>query len=560
MEYEVLSPWAQVDKLESGVMQPRPSDLDGKTIGLWAHFKEHSPLMLQEVERQLKEKYPTADFIHYQYPVDTSEIMSDEKYKPSFMEWLDKVDCVISAYGDAGSCAMFVAYNTAAMEILGKPTVMLVKEDLMHPSQRGASARQVPGLRFVPAQMPDLSMLFSLDGVAETILRPGVAEVLDELVTALTTPLTDEEKAPKKVEDLSGFVFKGSLGEVNNVFYQKGWTNGMPIIPPTREALEEMLTGTDLPRDHVVAKIPPMLGKATVEKIAVNAVMAGCLPTYLPILIAAVEGMVDPVIHLEGWTCSVSSWAPMMIVNGPIRRDISINGAGAVMSPYYKANATIAHALALIVMNISGVRPVLEDMSEMGHESRFGMCIGENEEASPWKGLHTDYGIDAEGSAVTLFWPSQRTSFYGKDAAGLLKNMCDIAILGWEPGSAFVISPGCAEILAKAGWSKKDVRSYLVEYARRPADELNVRWMIGNNHLPENCVPMPAETSRSVRKYWNDDHLLIIVGGSNYGASGVSYGGGGDHGGPVTKKLQLPKNWKALVEKYKDIVPTYVRY
>lgn len=560
MEYEVLSPWAQVDRLESGIMQARPSNLDGKTIGLWAHFKEHSPLILKEVARQLLERFSTVKCLHYQYPVDTSEIMGDERYKSSFLKWLDKVDCVISAYGDAGSCAMFVAYNTAAMEIHGKPSVMLVKEDLMPPSRRGASARQVPGLRLVPAKMPDLSMLFSLEGVVETILRPGVQEVIDDIVRALTTPLTEEEKAPKEVEDLSGLIFKGSLREVNNFFYQKGWTNGAPIMPPTKEAVEEMLTGTDLSRNHVVAKIPPMLGKATVAKIAVNAVMAGCLPTYMPILIAAVEGMVDPKIHLEGWTCSVASWAPMVIVNGPVRKDININGAGAVMSPYYKANATIAHALALMIMNIGGVRPALEDMSEMGHESRFGMCIGENEEASPWQGLHTDYGIDVEESAVTLFWPSQRVSFYGKDAAGILKSMCDINIPGWKPGSVFVMSPGCAGILAKAGWSKKDVRSYLVEYARRPADEVNVRWIIGNNHLPENCVPMPAETSRSVRKFWNDEHLFIVVGGSNYGASGVSYGGGGDHGGPVTKKVRLPEGWRSLAEKYKGIAPAYVTY
>jgi hypothetical protein len=122
------------------------------------------------------------------------------------------------------------------------------------------------------------------------------------------------------------------------------------------------------------------------------------------------------------------------------------------------------------------------------------------------------------------------------------------------------MSPGCAGILAKAGWSKKDVRSYLVEYARRPADEVNVRWIIGNNHLPENCVPMPAETSRSVRKFWNDEHLFIVVGGSNYGASGVSYGGGGDHGGPVTKKVRLPEGWRSLAEKYKGIAPAYVTY
>jgi hypothetical protein len=408
--------------------------------------------------------------------------------------------------------------------------------------------------------MPDPSMLFSLDGMVETVFRPGVEEIVGDIVTALTTPLSDEEKTPKEVEDLSGFEFSGTLEEVNHFFYQNGWTNGMPIIPPTKEAVEAMLAGTDLPRDHVVAKLPPMLGKATVEKIAINAAMAGCLPTYMPILIAAVEGMADPVIHLEGWTCSVSSWAPMVVVNGPVRRDINLNGGGAVMSPYYKANATIAHALALIIMNISGVRPVLEDMSEMGHESRFGMCIGENEEDSPWQGLHTDYGIDAEDSAVTLFWPSQRTSFYGKDAAGILENICSINVLGWAPGSAFVMSPGLAGILAKEGFSKADVLSYIVEYARRPATELNVRWMVGNNHLPDSCVPMPAEGTRSVRKYWDTEHMMIIVGGSNYGASGVSYGGGGDHGGPVTKKLQLPGNWKTLVEKYREIVPTYVRY
>ena len=126
MNYKTLSPWAEVDKSKSTGLQPRVSDLKGKTIGLFAHFKEHSPIMLSEVERQLQEKLPDTRFIHYQYPMDTRELINDDEYKPSFMEWLSKVDTVISAYGDAGSCAMFLAYNTAYIESLGKPAIMLV--------------------------------------------------------------------------------------------------------------------------------------------------------------------------------------------------------------------------------------------------------------------------------------------------------------------------------------------------------------------------------------------------------------------------------------------------
>ena len=560
MHFEVLSPWAKVDRLDSAKMSPRLADLNGKTIGLYAHFKEHAPVILKEVERQIKERFPLAVFSPYQYPVDTTEIVNDKNYMPSFTNWLNQVDCVVSAYGDAGSCTLFVAYNSAAIEMLGKPVVMLVKEDLAKPAQRGASARQIPGLRLVKTKIPDMSMRSSLEKVQETIVQPEISLVIDEIISGFTAPLTEEEKAlPQVKEDPSRIVFKGNLQEVNHYFYQRGWTNGLPIVPPTEKAVEEMLRGTDLPPDHVVAKIPPMLGNATIEKIAINAVMAGCLPTYMPILIAAVQGMVDSKIHLEGWTCSVASWAPLIIVNGPVRGDIHMNSKGAVLSPYFKASSTIAHAIALMIMNISGVRPTLEDMSEMGHESRFGICIAENEEDSPWQPLQMDYGLDQADSSVTLFWPSQRTSVFGKDAAGILDGLCSIDMMGWDLGCAYVLSPGCAKKLADEGWNKKDILAYIVEYARKPASSWNVRWLKGNNHLPKNVV-LPVNPSHSTRKFWSSDHLLLLVGGSDYGASGVAFGGGGDHGGPVTKKIDLPKDWDNLVNKYKNIKPTYESY
>jgi hypothetical protein len=212
-----------------------------------------------------------------------------------------------------------------------------------------------------------------------------------------------------------------------------------------------------------------------------------------------------------------------------------------------------------MIMNIGGVRPVLEDMSEMGHESRFGICIAENEEKSPWQPLSEDYGVHRDDGAVTLFWPTQRTSIFGKDPAVILRNMCNVDVFGWAPGCAFVVSPGCARKLAEGGWTKKDILSYIVEYARKPSSEVNVRWIRGNNHLPQDVL-LPVDSSYSSRKFWSAEHLLIIVGGGNYASSGIAFAGGGDHGGPVTKKVQLPKDWDKLVAKYKNIVPEYVRY
>ena len=182
-------------------------------------------------------------------------------------------------------------------------------------------------------------------------------EIIDGIIKGLTTPLSEEEKNPKcKDQETRRIIFKGDIQEVNDFFYISGWTNGTPIIPPTEEAVKRMLEGTDLSPDYLVAKIPPMGGKATVEKIAINAVMAGCLPIYMPVLIAAIKGMVDPKIHLEGWTCSAGSWAPLIIISGKLGGQLKFNTGLNLMSPYFKPSSTIAHAFALMIMNIGGTR------------------------------------------------------------------------------------------------------------------------------------------------------------------------------------------------------------
>lgn len=561
-KYTALSPWAAVTSVYSrrGLNSP-VSNLTGKTIGLFAHFKEHSPYMLKELAELLTEKIPGAKFSSYQYTVDTMELINDAEHDKEVKYWIKGVDTIIAAYGDAGSCAMYLAYNTAYLENLGKPVVYLVKKDLATAAQRGAAARSVPRMRFVCAEIPDLSYLTVIDEtVIKEVIRPAVEPAVDEVIKALTDPLTEAEK---RSDDIGGtfanMKYTGTIGEINDLFYKNGWTNGTPILPPTEDAVAEMLKGVNLPPDHRVGRIPPMLGDATVEKIAVNAVMAGCLPTYMPVLISIVKGMLDPKIHLEGWTCSVSSWFPLIVLSGSIARDLNMNKGGAFLSQYYKPSAAIAKAMSYLIMNIGGVRPGLEDMSEMGHESRFGVCIGENDTDNPWPPLHTDFGISSEDSAVTLFWPQTHQPMNGVTLQDKLKALCSVEVGGWAAGCAYILSPKFAQALAAGGYSKKDIRDYVVEYARRPASQVNIRWIAGNNHLPP-CTPLPTDPEQSVKKFWNDDHIFIAVGGSNYSGSGVAFQGGGDHGGPSCTKIDLPKNWKAMVEKYKDMIPGYINY
>jgi hypothetical protein len=164
MNYEVLSPWAEVDAAPSGGLRPRITDLNNKTIGLFSFFKEHGPLILREVERQLKEKFPKTKFSHFQYPKDCVD-MADDEYRMLLEEWLRGVDTVVSGHGDATSCALFLTYNTALIEKLGKPTVILMHKHFEKVSQSGSSARGVRGIRMVKTDINDLSSLFSLESL-----------------------------------------------------------------------------------------------------------------------------------------------------------------------------------------------------------------------------------------------------------------------------------------------------------------------------------------------------------------------------------------------------------
>ena len=276
--YTVLSPWAKSDYLVKYPITPRLSDLAGKTIGLYASFKEYHPFFMQELERQLAAVLPETKFSHYTYIVDTKEIRDDETNYPIFQEWLSGVDAVIGVGADMGSCALYMGYNFAEIERLGKPAVLLSKYQYLSSASKGAGARSYPSLRIVTYDGPGF-VPNGVDCNAWTIetYRDTIANMLDRIITALTAPLTAEEQNPAPAKDWSAETFTGTLDEINAWMYTHGFTNGTPVVPPTAEAVENMLRGTELARDTVVAELPPLMGQATVEKIAINGVMAGCL-------------------------------------------------------------------------------------------------------------------------------------------------------------------------------------------------------------------------------------------------------------------------------------------
>jgi hypothetical protein len=442
-------------------------------------------------------------------------------------------------------------YDTVFTERLGKPAVVLVNEGFGHDASSAASGKGMPGVRVVPETVP-------CECTVPERIAGGVRAVIDDVIGGLTRPLTDEERAPEPVrpDSTAGVVFEGDMAEVQRFFYRRGWTDGLPIVPPTEEAVCEMLTGTDLPPDHLVGMMIPRLGKVTVEKIAVNAVMAGALPTMMPLLIAGVEALLDPRSAFGTFEVSTGSWAPFWIVSGPVRGQLHVNGGSGALSPGDIANATLGRAMGLIVKNLGGARKGLEDMGVLGNPGKYSMVIAENEEALPegWDPLHVGQGFEREESCLTVSFPNTYLQIwpYGSDDKGIVRAISANMVPRWR-WFTLLLPPGHAQALADAGWTKAEIASYLYEYARAPAHRTPEFW--GVPGLAQRMRP-PLDADSPVPLLRSADALRVVVVGGPGTFMGLAYGAGGW----VTKRIHLPANWEDVVRKYRGYVPQHVRY
>ena len=449
-------------------------------------------------------------------------------------------------------------YNTIVAEDSGKPSVALINQGFLSDSRSAASGRGMPGIRTVLETIPCECSVVS-------DIRAGTTAVIDEIVAGLTTPLTQQEKFPlKEIESVPRIVFSGSLEEINQYFYKRGWTDGFPIVPPTEEKVAEMLTAATLPKDHVVAKIIPRMGKATIEKIAINAVMAGALPTYLPVLVTALQAIMEPRGFFGTYQVSTGSWASCLLINGPVRKALNINCSSGAMSPGDIANATIGRALGLLIKNVGGARKGLEDMGVMGNPMKYSLVLGENQEESPWEPLHVQEGFQKEDNAITVLFPNSLLQImaYGSNDEAILRSICYNIPPGRRGMICLLLNPSHAKTLAEKGWTKNDVTAFVSEYARAPLSHHQDYWGSFPGTLDKAMLLSRLDSpSESISILRNPEWLRVFVAGGPGNILAMLMGG--VTVGPtgwVTKKIDLPPNWDRLAAKYKDVVPTYAKY
>jgi len=318
------------------------------------------------------------------------------------------------------------------------------------------------------------------------------------------------------------------------IWFEKGVSDGLPVIPPTRERVERMLAGTRRERDELLGAMPPNYGRLTVEKAAINAVLAGCRPDYLPVVIAAAECACDPAFNLHGVATSTHFSAPLVLVNGPIRPRIGLNSSFGVFGPGYRANATIGRALRLLMINIGGARPGEISMSTFGHPGRYTYCIAENEEASPWPAYHVGRGFAPDASTITLFAGdaphgiSDHSSRTARELGGSL---------GWSMASLWnskhfplyshtmlVVGPEHARTFAGDGWSKADLARHLFETIRLPYRDL-VPGVDHGEGTNLRFVASPPPPDQMVSKFPSPEELHVVVAGGTAGRFSVAIPG-----------------------------------
>ena len=317
--------------------------------------------------------------------------------------------------------------------------------------------------------------------------RSGLGEGLPEFRPGCGSLSVDPSLADELAVRFSGSRLKGRRIEIAaledpwEAMHDRGWSDGMPVVPPTEARVLAMLEGTHRSPADIVAVVPPDMAECTVEKVAVNAVLAGCRPEYLPVVITALEAACTDEFNMHGLLATTMPVAPVLIVNGPIRRRIGMNSGLNVLGQGNRANATIGRALQLVIRNVGGGRPGGVDRATHGSPHKYGMCFAEDEEGSPWTSLAQSRGFSAEQSTVTLFpgegprilmdqmsrTPESLTRHF---ALALRASVSPRLAMAFE--TVLVLGPEHMSRYAEAGWDRQRFLSELEAELTYPADEV----------------------------------------------------------------------------------------
>lgn len=558
-ELEVLNPVALPVRNDVTAASREP-DLAGRRIGLYWNIKAGGDVALAHAKELLASRYEGATFVDLMGSVGvTMRHLTQEDAE----RVADECDAVVGTTGDCGSCTSWLIRDMVLLEQLGTPTVAYVSKTFVEDAHHSAET-------FGLAELPIAVMELPFTNQSPEGIHRMVDATFDQVLHALTADVNGNGNGNGSAHGISiptaehmtyrGDDLLGALDDMNRSFLDEGWSDGFPLCAPTDERVKEMLTGSSREPDSVVAVLEPGFGLATVEKIATNAVMAGCRPEHLPVVIAAIEALADPQMYLRTKAMSTGPAAPLVLVNGPIIERIGINTGVCALGPGSTSyvNSVIGRAVRLCMMNVGHTYPEISDLDTVGTPAKYSLCVGENQAESPWSPHHVEKGFDAAASTVTVqfiygicdlfdfqsYEPEPLVDVFSSALSNAALASAGMWLLGRrgdprygteeQEHDTILLAPEHAHIFAEAGWSRDDVRSALHRGARMPFGTLiknkepkgvheshpEMAWLFD---APETPVPVLEDSSC---------YDLAVVGGAA-GRSTVMWG----MGGPVTKVI-----------------------
>ena len=374
--------------------------------------------------------------------------------------------------------------------------------------------------------MPDLPILviphpFGVRSRDE--IRSLAADSVEAIVRLATEARAGEpdQPTPEAEETPPDLQVRDDLDEINRLFRDRQWSDGMPIVPPTAQRVDRMMAATHLPPGHVVTRLAPAFGLATIERIAANAVMAGCDPQAMPVLLAAIDAITAEEFNLQGIQTTTNPVAILLLINGPVAGQLDINSRFNCLGEGAWANLTIGRALRLILRNIGGALPGDMDRATQGQPAKIGLCCAENEADSPWTPLHVERGFAPGQSTVTAISVEGTLNMnsHTKNAEDLARVTAETMIHppsneycnGGQP--LVIFGPEHANIFRKAGMDKDAVKRRLWELSKMPASRMSDREMLRvSGQRREELGVITPDTLLPISKR-PEDILLAVCGG-----------------------------------------------
>lgn len=561
----IAEPQAEDDGAERYPPAPRPRTLDGARVALYWNGKQNGLDALDRTRECLAERFRDITFIDV-----IGELGGTNRYlSPEQLDRLSRdADVVVATSADCGSCTSWLMRDLCALERRGLPAVAYTAAIFDADSRFSTKTFGVP--EACPIIVPEC---FSNKTTAE--IHQMVDDAMDGVVACLTEDRPILEALPQfdqiVLEAAPEIIFGGrdlldAFDAMQDRFVRNGWSDGLPLVPPTRDKVDAMIDASGRPGDAVVGLFAPGLGVGTVRKIAANAVMAGCKPETMPVILAMMDCILEPSIGLRTWAMSTGPQAPVVLVSGPIADEIGMNHGVCALGPgsISQVNVSIGRALRLIMMNVGLSYPGISDMDTIGTPMKFSCCVAENEARTPWEPWRVQQGFSREESTVTVNVPYGMTEFFDfknsdpelliETWATLTSHACGTPAAGaWlikvnAPLSAgypfhgtfsnlLLMAPDHAAVFANAGWTPDDIKQAIHRQTK-----ISFRKLMLNQPLESFKASHPEllwlldvpETEVTVNP--SPDCFELFVVGASAGRSQFCFGGTNS----VTKAVRHP--------------------